>query len=85
MLGSTIGDPTVGHDIWVTRARIAEKTKRIKFCPSVLIPSYRPPTAQASTIATLETTLARLAGGSTTRPGPALWAEPLGRAGALPR
>jgi alkanesulfonate monooxygenase SsuD/methylene tetrahydromethanopterin reductase-like flavin-dependent oxidoreductase (luciferase family) len=33
---------------------IAEKTKRIKFGPSVLIPSYRHPMAQASAIATLE-------------------------------
>ena len=46
--------PAFGHDIWVTLARIAEKTKRIKFGPSVLIPSYRHPMAQASAIATLE-------------------------------
>jgi alkanesulfonate monooxygenase SsuD/methylene tetrahydromethanopterin reductase-like flavin-dependent oxidoreductase (luciferase family) len=46
--------PAFGHDIWVALARIAEKTKRIKFGPSVLIPSYRPPMAQASAIATLE-------------------------------
>ena len=46
--------PAFGHDIWVTLARIAEKAKRIKFGPSVLIPSYRHPMAQASTIATLE-------------------------------
>jgi alkanesulfonate monooxygenase SsuD/methylene tetrahydromethanopterin reductase-like flavin-dependent oxidoreductase (luciferase family) len=32
----------------VTLARIAEKTKRLKFGPSVLIPSYRHPMAQAS-------------------------------------
>ena len=37
--------PAFGHDIWVTLARIAEKTKRIKFGPSVLIPSYRHPMA----------------------------------------
>ena len=37
-----------------TLARIAEKTKRLKFGPSVLIPSYRHPMAQASAIATLE-------------------------------
>ena len=43
--------PAFGHDIWVTLARIAEKTKRIKFGPSVLIPSYRHPMAQASAIA----------------------------------
>ena len=46
--------PAFGHDIWVTLARIAEKTKRIKFGPAVLIPSYRHPMAQASAIATLE-------------------------------
>src|SRR5580700_8001059 len=46
--------PAFGHDIWVTVARIAEKTKRIKFGPSVLIPSYRHPMAQASAIATLD-------------------------------
>ena len=46
--------PAFGHDLWVTLARIAEKTKRIKFGPSVLIPSYRHPMAQASAIATLE-------------------------------
>ena len=46
--------PAFGHDVWVTLARIAEKTKRIKFGPSVLIPSYRHPMAQASAIATLE-------------------------------
>src|SRR5467141_3767855 len=46
--------PAFGHDIWVTLARIVEKTKRIKFGPSVLIPSYRHPMAQASAIATLE-------------------------------
>src|SRR4030088_3818992 len=46
--------PAFGHDIWVTLARIAEKTKRLKFGPSVLIPSYRHPMAQASAIATLE-------------------------------
>jgi 5,10-methylenetetrahydromethanopterin reductase len=46
--------PAFGHDTWVTLARIAERTKRIKFGPSVLIPSYRHPMAQASAIATLE-------------------------------
>jgi 5,10-methylenetetrahydromethanopterin reductase len=40
----------MGH----SRPRIAEQTKRIKFGPSVLIPSYRHPMAQASAIATLE-------------------------------
>ena len=51
--------PAFGHDIWVTLGRIAEETKRLKFGPSVLIPSYRHPIAQAAAIATLE------AGGAT--------------------
>jgi 5,10-methylenetetrahydromethanopterin reductase len=46
--------PAFGHDIWVTLARIAEKTNCLKFGPSVLIPSYRHPMAQASAIATVE-------------------------------
>ncbi len=46
--------PAFGHDMWVTLARIAEKTTRLKFGPAVLIPSYRHPMAQASAIATLE-------------------------------
>src|SRR5213595_2949651 len=46
--------PAFGPDIWVTLARIAEKTKRIKFGPAVLIPSYRHPMTQASAIATVE-------------------------------
>jgi 5,10-methylenetetrahydromethanopterin reductase len=46
--------PAFGHDIWITLARIAEKTKRIKFGPAVLIPSYHHPMAQASAIATVE-------------------------------
>lgn len=46
--------PAFGHDIWITLARIAEQTSRIKFGPAVLIPSYRHPMAQASAIATLE-------------------------------
>src|SRR6202162_4703684 len=46
--------PAFGPDIWVTLARVAEKTKRLKFGPSVLIPNYRHPMAQASAIATLE-------------------------------
>ena len=46
--------PAFGHDIWVTLARILEKTTRLMVGPSVLIPSYRHPMAQASSIATLE-------------------------------
>lgn len=45
--------PAFGHDIWITLARIAEKTTRLLIGPSVLIPSYRHPMAQASAIATL--------------------------------
>jgi 5,10-methylenetetrahydromethanopterin reductase len=46
--------PAFSHDIWVTLARIAEKTTRIGIGAAVLIPSYRHPMAQASAIATLE-------------------------------
>jgi alkanesulfonate monooxygenase SsuD/methylene tetrahydromethanopterin reductase-like flavin-dependent oxidoreductase (luciferase family) len=46
--------PAFGHDIWVTLARIAEKTNRIKFGPAALISSYRHSMARASAIATLE-------------------------------
>src|SRR3981081_3853146 len=46
--------PAFGHAIRVTLARNAERTKRLKFGPSVLIPSYRHAMAQASAIATLE-------------------------------
>ncbi len=46
--------PAFGHDIWITLARIAERTTRLKFGPAVLIPSYRHPVAQASAIATVE-------------------------------
>ncbi len=46
--------PAFGHDIWITLARIAEKTTRLKFGPAVLIPSYRHPMAQASAIASIE-------------------------------
>src|SRR5262249_52626032 len=46
--------PAFGHDIWVHLARIAERTQRIGIGPAVLIPTYRPPVAQASAIATLE-------------------------------
>src|SRR5437016_13930238 len=61
--------PAFGHDIWVTLACIAEKTKRIKFGPSVLIPSYRHPMAQASAIATLERLVLELRG------IPCIWLE----------
>jgi len=45
--------PAFGHDIWITMARIAEATSRIRFGPAVLIPSYRHPLAQAAAIATV--------------------------------
>ena len=37
--------PAFGHDIWVTLARIAEKTKRIKFGPLRADPELPPPDA----------------------------------------
>jgi 5,10-methylenetetrahydromethanopterin reductase len=46
--------PAFGHDIWITLARIAERTSRIGIGAAVLIPSYRHPVAQASAIATIE-------------------------------
>ena len=46
--------PAFGHDIWITLARIAERTSRIGVGASVLIPSYRHAVAQASAIATIE-------------------------------
>lgn len=46
--------PAFGHDIWISMARVAEATSRIRFGPAVLIPSYRHPLAQASAIATVE-------------------------------
>ena len=35
--------PAFGHDIWVTLARIAEKTSRIKFGPRGADPELSPP------------------------------------------
>jgi len=46
--------PAFGHDIWITLARVAERTGRIGVGAAVLVPSYRHPLAQASAIATLE-------------------------------
>ena len=46
--------PAYGHDIWITLARIAERTERIGIGAAVLVPSFRHPVAQASAIATLE-------------------------------
>ena len=45
--------PAFGHDIWITLARVAERTSSIGLGPSVLVPSYRHPLAQATAIATV--------------------------------
>jgi 5,10-methylenetetrahydromethanopterin reductase len=46
--------PAFYADIWVTMARIAERTERIQLGTAVLIPSLRHVLAQASAIATIE-------------------------------
>ena len=46
--------PAFGHDVWISLARMAEATSRIRLGPAVLVPSYRHPLAQASAIATVE-------------------------------
>ena len=46
--------PAYGYDIWITLARVAERTSRIGVGAAVLIPSYRHPLAQATAIATVE-------------------------------
>jgi len=46
--------PALYPDVWVTLARIAERTTRIGLGPGVLIPNLRHVLAQASAIATLE-------------------------------
>ncbi len=45
--------PALYHDVWVTLARIAERTERIGLGPGVLVPSLRHPMTQAAAIATL--------------------------------
>jgi 5,10-methylenetetrahydromethanopterin reductase len=45
--------PALYADIWVTMARIAERTKSIGLGTAVLIPSLRHPLTQASAIATI--------------------------------
>jgi 5,10-methylenetetrahydromethanopterin reductase len=47
--------PALYPDVWVTLARVAERTDRIGLGPAVLIPSLRHVLAQAMAIATLET------------------------------
>jgi 5,10-methylenetetrahydromethanopterin reductase len=46
--------PALYPDVWVTLARVAERTDRIGLGPAVLIPSLRHVLAQAMAIATLE-------------------------------
>ena len=45
--------PALYHDVWVTLARIAERTSRIGLGPGVLVPHLRHPMTQAAAIATL--------------------------------
>ncbi len=45
--------PALYHDVWVTLARIAERTERIGLGPGVLVPRLRHPMTQAAAIATL--------------------------------
>ena len=46
--------PALYPDVWVTLARVAERTDRIGLGPAVLIPSLRNVLAQAMAVATLE-------------------------------
>jgi 5,10-methylenetetrahydromethanopterin reductase len=46
--------PPLYPDVWVTLARLAERTSRIGLGPAVLVPSLRHVLTQASAIATLE-------------------------------
>jgi 5,10-methylenetetrahydromethanopterin reductase len=46
--------PALYPDVWVTLARVAERTDRIGLGPAVLIPSLRHVLAQATAIATIE-------------------------------
>ncbi len=46
--------PALYGDVWVTLARVAERTSRIGLGPAVLIPSLRHPMTQAAAIATVE-------------------------------
>jgi len=46
--------PALYPDVWVTLARIAERTSRIVLGPGVLVPNLRHVLTQASAIATLE-------------------------------
>ncbi len=46
--------PALYHDIWVTLARIAERTNRVGIGTAVLVPNNRHPLVTASAIATIE-------------------------------
>jgi 5,10-methylenetetrahydromethanopterin reductase len=46
--------PALGADVWVTLARIAERTKRIGLGPGVLVPSLRHVMVTAAAIGTVE-------------------------------
>ncbi|MYA52901.1 MAG: LLM class flavin-dependent oxidoreductase [Dehalococcoidia bacterium] len=46
--------PALYHDVWVTLARIAERTERIGIGPGVLVPHLRHPMTQAAAITTLD-------------------------------
>ena len=46
--------PALYHDIWVTLARIAERTDRVGIGTAVLVPNNRHPLVTASAIATIE-------------------------------
>jgi 5,10-methylenetetrahydromethanopterin reductase len=46
--------PALYPDVWVTLARVAERTERIGLGPAVLVPSLRHVLVQATAIATLE-------------------------------
>lgn len=46
--------PALYHDVWVTLARIAQRTERIGIGPGVLVPHLRHPMTQAAAIATLD-------------------------------
>lgn len=46
--------PALYGDVWVTLARLAERTRRIAIGPGVLVPNLRHVMTQASAIATLE-------------------------------
>jgi 5,10-methylenetetrahydromethanopterin reductase len=46
--------PAYLHDVWMTLARVAERTERIGLGPAVLVPSLRHPMTNAAAIATLE-------------------------------